>query len=82
MDVDTSSGRWENIQKLLTRGSPLAHPDFEPSDEVLIIINDLYSINYFISQSSQTLQFMRDVCKILVIGAGGLGCELLKDLVN
>ena len=27
-------GRWRDIQKLLTRGSPLAHPDFEPSDQV------------------------------------------------
>ncbi|CAI8022419.1 NEDD8-activating enzyme E1 catalytic subunit [Geodia barretti] len=64
METDGGSGdgegRWRDVQKLLTRGSPLAHPDFEPSE--------------------QTHQFLREICKVLVIGAGGLGCELLKDL--
>ncbi|CAH1784961.1 unnamed protein product [Owenia fusiformis] len=53
-------GRWDHVKKFLERTGPFAHPEFEPSVEVL--------------------DFMLESCKILVIGAGGLGCELLKDL--
>ena len=32
----TEAARWSHLQRLLCRGSPLAHPDFEPSDEVRV----------------------------------------------
>lgn len=61
MSVETEwAGRWDHVKKVLERSGPFAHPDFEPSTEIL--------------------NFIQETCQILVIGAGGLGCELLKDL--
>jgi len=59
-------GRWEDIGKLINREGPFNCPGFEPDNPD----KDNFNIKTFISE---------DV-RILVIGAGGLGCELLKDL--
>ncbi|THD19964.1 Ubiquitin-activating enzyme E1 C [Fasciola hepatica] len=60
MAAVTSSNRWRGLNCLLERSGPFQRPDFQPSDELL--------------------QMLQDHVKILVVGAGGLGCELLKDL--
>jgi ubiquitin-activating enzyme E1 C len=61
MEVDDETrAKWMHVLRLLTRRGPFAHPEFEPSPEILT--------------------FLRDDCRLLVIGAGGLGCDLLKDL--
>ncbi|TPP62550.1 UBA3 [Fasciola gigantica] len=60
MAAVTSPNRWRGLNCLLERSGPFQRPDFQPSDELL--------------------QMLQDHVKILVVGAGGLGCELLKDL--
>lgn len=37
------SGRWTHVKKLLERGGPFAHPDFEPSVEVSIVLKPFLS---------------------------------------
>ncbi len=47
-------GRWQDLEKLLTRPGNLVGPDFEPGPELLEFLQS-------------------DSCRILCIGAGGLG---------
>merc|ERR1712100_125315 len=62
--ADVESARWESVHKMCRRASPLAGPGFEPDT----------------TANPALLQFLREKSRVLVIGAGGLGCELLKDL--
>ena len=65
------SERWADVSKLLTRTGPMANEGnygtiFEPAIPF--------------EPDPAVLQFMRTAARVLVVGAGGLGCELLKDL--
>jgi len=63
-DEHEIAGRWTHINKLLHRGGPLAGPDFIPDTQ----------------EKPALLKLLKDDFHVLVIGAGGLGCEILKDL--
>ncbi|KAK3519039.1 hypothetical protein QTP70_016382 [Hemibagrus guttatus] len=64
MAVDVSSSDWDGRWSHVQKFLERSGPFTHPDFE----------------PSEETLQFLLETCKILVIGAGGLGCELLKNL--
>ncbi|EFJ23801.1 hypothetical protein SELMODRAFT_174709 [Selaginella moellendorffii] len=70
--------RWRDIDFLLQRPGKLVSDGFEPGPEVCSAARSVCLV-IGSSLSLQLREFLRDF-KILVIGAGGLGCEMLKDL--
>ncbi|KAM9976413.1 hypothetical protein ACTFIR_010254 [Dictyostelium discoideum] len=65
--MDTSvdlPSRWIDIEKIIKRTGPFASPSFEPDTKA----------------SPNIMNGLQNDFKVLVIGAGGLGCEILKNL--
>ena len=67
-DVTT---RFADVSKILTRTGPLANEGN---------FGTLFNPSVGFEPAPEVLQFINQMARVLVVGAGGLGCELLKDL--
>eukprot|EP01027_Heterolobosea_sp_BB2_P015480 GEZU01022135.1.p1 GENE.GEZU01022135.1~~GEZU01022135.1.p1 ORF type:complete len:436 (-),score=125.25 GEZU01022135.1:60-1367(-) len=52
---------------------------YRESVYTLLLGSNKSPINHY-DMTSQTKQFLQNDCRVLIIGAGGLGCEILKNL--
>jgi ubiquitin-activating enzyme E1 C len=72
-------GRYFHIDQVLNTPGPRTDPAFLAGDGV----RDLFETLYLVFPNcvvKQVKSFLRNQAKILVIGAGGLGCEILANL--
>jgi len=67
----SEESRWRNVYNLLNRDGPFVNDGFVSGEKVINFLRLFYL---------RTLNDGLDTSKILVVGAGGLGCELLKNL--
>jgi ubiquitin-activating enzyme E1 C len=68
MEVEASfPARWKNLDRVLLRKSPFGNE------------TGRLGIGEF-SPGPELVKTLRGNVKVLVVGAGGLGCEILKDL--
>ncbi|KAJ9097137.1 hypothetical protein QFC21_004806 [Naganishia friedmannii] len=78
---DPSESAEEIAQRAATR---IAYIKLAPEDKYVDVDRVLDVKGPFADEAFQggneAKQFLRNVCKVLVIGAGGLGCEILQNL--
>ena len=67
--------RYADVNKLLTRTGPMANEGTYGKH-----VDVPFDPDGMASMGLTYLKFIREMARVLVVGAGGLGCELLKDL--
>lgn len=67
--VRSSQRHWDLLQLL-------SHRTSYPAETSIVALGEFDS-----DAAQDTFSFLQDECRVLIIGAGGLGCELLKDVV-
>jgi ubiquitin-activating enzyme E1 C len=70
-------GRYHHIDQILDAPGPRTDPQFSAGNEVRIDFLPHTPKFIFLIEVKE---FLRNNAKILVIGAGGLGCEILANL--
>ena len=73
--MEDESDRFADVSKVLTRPGP-----FSSAGTYGKLLDVPFDPDAMAEQGITYLQFIRQMARILVVGAGGLGCELLKDL--
>jgi hypothetical protein len=77
VSLDVNDAKWDSLKPLFNRPGPYA----PPGDA--FTLHDHTSLTSHIiafQPGDETLEILNQDTKVLVVGAGGLGCEILKDL--
>lgn len=72
--------RYYHIDQILDRPGPRTDPSFLAGEEVCQTHSIFAADTHRSGRCLKVKMFLRSQCKVLVIGAGGLGCEILANL--
>ena len=70
--------RYYHVDQILDRPGPRTDQSFAAGEGVRRV--HIMQESELMKYEFKVKEFLRDKCKILVIGAGGLGCEILANL--
>lgn len=80
METDNLSKKWLYLRRILERSGPFDSESFSPSSENLDFLNNICKVLVIGRLLNFPFEIYINFDYKTILGAGGLGCELLKDL--